>query len=374
MIPYGKQHIDTDDVNGIISVLNSNFLTTGPKITEFEQAITEYTESKYCTAVSNGTAALHLACIAIGIKEGDEVIVPAISFVATSNSVLYCNGTPIFCDVEKHTLNIDPDKIEPLITEHTKAIITVDFAGNPCNYNKIIAICQKYNLVLIEDASHAIGSLYMFKNKQLKIGNIADITTFSFHPVKNITSTEGGALTTNNKIYDELIKKYRSHGISVDYKMREQTGCYNYDMEYLGFNYRLNDISCSLGITQLKKIEYFKKRRQEIVALYNNKLSSCANIIPLVYCKDTMPHIYIVKVNNRDNVFKLMRDRGINVNVHYKPIYLHSYYRNQDRYKNVICPIAEEEYNKILTLPLFVDLTNCEIDKIVSTLIEICTN
>ena len=258
-IPYGRQWIEDDDVRAVVDTLKSDYLTTGPKVKEFEQSFAEYTGAKYAVAVSSGTAALHCACHCAGIEKGDEVITTPITFAASANSILYCGGTPVFADIDPETYNIDTDKIESLITKKTKAILPVDFAGQPCDLEKIKEIAKKNGLIIIEDASHALGADY----KKLKIGSISDITTFSFHPVKHITSGEGGMVTTNDEETYKRLKLFRSHGITRNREeMERDDGEWYYEQIELGYNYRISDIHCALGISQLKKIEKFIQRRR----------------------------------------------------------------------------------------------------------------
>ena len=275
MLNYGKQTIDESDKQAVLDVLNENkYLTTGPKVTEFENKVKEYCNVKYACAVNSGTAALHLAVHALNLKQTDEIIVSCLSFVASSNAILYCGVNPVFCDIDKDTMNIDPNKIEALITKNTKAIIVVDFAGQPCDYHKIIPIVKKYNLVLIEDAAHSMGCQFNSCPTKPKVGSFADITTFSFHPVKNITTCEGGMAITNNETYYKRMKTFLTHGITRDYKDREENASHYYEMVDLGYNYRIPDLLCALGISQMDKIDVFIKRRQEIAKIYDENLQN----------------------------------------------------------------------------------------------------
>lgn len=366
-IPYGKQTIDDDDIESIINVLQDNkFLTTGPKIQEFEDKISNFTNMKYSVVVSNGTAALHSAIHAIDIKKNDEIIVTTLSFIASANCILYCNAVPIFCDINKETMNIDENKIENLITNKTRAIICVDFAGQLCNYDKIYTIAKKYNLIIIQDAAHSFG---VTENKY------ADLITSSFHPVKNITTGEGGVILTNNERYASKLKQFRNHGIDNDYNNRY---LHYYDMTNLGYNYRLTDIQCALGISQLNKIDKWIKKRQNIANIYKNEInnSELKNFIkPLKIINKCAYHIFVIKLKNlnkynynRDEIYKKIIENNIGVNVHYKPIHLHTYYiKNLNTYVGQ-CPVAEKIYKKILTLPLYPTLTNDNINYIIKIL------
>ena len=385
IIPYNTQYTDQGDIDAIVDLFKSGgFLTCGPKVEEFEKAVCNYTKAKYGVAVSNGTAALHIVCLTLGLKQGDEVIVPAITFAASSNCVLYTGAKPVFCDVEEDTLNIDCNKIEDLITENTKAIIAVDMGGQLCDYHRLRDICNKHDLVLIEDAAHSIGAQETKCPKSPKVGSFADFTTLSFHPVKNITTGEGGMVMTNNIKYYELLKKYRSHGMTRDFKDRENCQGKNtipgheYDVDLLGYNYRMTDIQAVLGISQLKKIDMFMKRREEIKNYYLEKLKDKTNypeiqVECLNYKFNSANHLFIIKVKNekRDEYYQKLKDNNIYCNVHYKPIYLFSYYQKLG-YKKGLCPTAERVYKEILSLPIYYKLEDNEINKIID-LISQCS-
>jgi perosamine synthetase len=373
---YGKQTIDELDKQAVLDVLNENkYLTTGPKVTEFEDKVKQYCGVKYACAVNSGTAALHLAIHALDLKSSDEVIVTCLSFVASSNAILYCGVKPVFCDIEADTMNIDPKKIEKLITKDTKAILVVDFAGQPCDYHKILPIVIKHNLVLIEDAAHSIGCQVNSCPNKPKVGSFADITTFSFHPVKNITTCEGGMTVTNNKQYYNRMKSFLTHGITRDYKDREKSASHYYEMVDLGYNYRIPDLLCALGISQLNKIDSFISRRQEIAKIYDQKLSKFNKYLaPLTQRFESAYHIYVIKLKldnlktDRDTIFKALKAEGIGVNVHYMPIHLHPYYKNNLNTYEGMMPIAEKVYQQIITVPLFPLMTDKDIDDVVDAL------
>lgn len=372
MIPYGKQTIDQDDIQAVVDVLKSDFLTTGPKIAEFEQTVADYVGAKYAVAISNGTSALHAACFAAGIGPGDEVITTPLTFAASANCVLYCGGTPVFADVDPKTYNIDPEDIRRKITDRTKAIIAVHLAGQPCDMDAIHSIAHEYGLIVIEDGAHALGSVYKGK----KVGSLSDMTTFSFHPVKPITTGEGGMIVTDNEDFYKKMILFRSHGITRDDSMMTRNdGPWFYQQFDLGYNYRITDIQCALGCSQMKKLDRFLARRKEIVAHYNEAFADCDNIITPYQLSDTESgwHLYIVQVKNCDRrqVFEKMREKGIGVNVHYIPVYMHPYYQEHG-YENVHCANAEEIYSHIISLPLYPGLTSEQQDYVIDTLKSLC--
>lgn len=372
MIPYGKQTIEQDDIQAVGDVLKSDFLTTGPKIAEFEQTVADYVGAKYAVAISNGTSALHAACFATGIGPGDEVITTPLTFAASANCVLYCGGTPVFADVDPKTYNIDPEDIRRKITDRTKAIIAVHLAGQPCDMDAIHSIAREHGLIVIEDGAHALGSVYKGK----KVGSMSDITTFSFHPVKPITTGEGGMIVTDNEDFYKKMILFRSHGITRDDSMMTRNdGPWFYQQFDLGYNYRITDIQCALGCSQMKKLDRFLARRKEIVARYNEAFADCDNIITPYQLSDTESgwHLYIVQVKNCDRrqVFENMREKGIGVNVHYIPVYMHPYYQEHG-YENVHCVNAEEIYSHIISLPLYPGLTSEQQDYVIDTLKSLC--
>lgn len=365
LIPYGRQYIDEEDIQAVVEVLRSDYITTGPKIDELEKVIAKYTGAKYAAVVSNGTAALHAACFAAGIGSGDEVITTPITFAASANCVLYMGAKPVFADIDPKTYNIDPKEIEKKITGKTKAIIPVHFTGQPCDMYEILKIAEKYGLAVIEDASHALGAAY----KNRKIGSIGSMTTFSFHPVKHITTGEGGAVTTNDRSLYEKLRMFRTHGITRKADMLESNeGLWFYEQQDLGYNYRMTDIQAALGISQMKKLESFLEKRRSFAALYNKLLGSFEGVT-IPYQADYVCsawHLYIIKLNldklaiGRKEVFYELRNRNIGVNVHYIPVYYHPYYKRLG-YKKGLCPAAEALYEEIITLPLYPSM---EIDDI----------
>lgn len=372
MIPYGKQTIEQDDIQAVVDVLKSDFLTTGPKIAEFEQTVADYVGAKYAVAISNGTSALHAACFAAGIGPGDEVITTPLTFAASANCVLYCGGTPVFADVDPKTYNIDPEDIRRKITDRTKAIIAVHLAGQPCDMDAIHSIAREHGLIVIEDGAHALGSVYKGK----RVGSLSDMTTFSFHPVKPITTGEGGMIVTDNEDFYKKMILFRSHGITRDDSMMTRNdGPWFYQQFDLGYNYRITDIQCALGCSQMRKLDKFLKRRRELAERYNNAFIECDNIVTPYQLLDTQSgwHLYIVQVKNHDRkqVFETFRDKGIGVNVHYIPVYMHPYYQEHG-YKDVHCANAEEIYSHIISLPLYPGLTDDQQDYVIDTLKQLC--
>lgn len=371
MIPYGKQWIQEDDIKAVVDVLRSDFLTTGPKVPEFERIVADYVGAKYAVAVSNGTAALHVACLAAGITDGDEVITTPITFAASANCVLYCGGRPVFADVDPKTYNIDPEDIRRKITPRTKAIIPVHFAGQPCDMDAIHEIAREHHLIVIEDGAHALGASY----KGEKVGSLSDMTTFSFHPVKPITTGEGGMITTNDEQLYRRLKLFCSHGITRDEKLLvHNEGPWYYEQQLLGYNYRITDIQCALGISQMAKLERYLEIRKTLVNRYNEAFGHCKNIV-IPYQMENVEsgwHLYVICVLNHDrrDVFEQLRDLGIGVNVHYIPVYKHPYYQ-ENGYKDVCCDRAERIYEQMISLPLYPLLTKQEQDYVTQKVIEV---
>lgn len=370
-IYYGKQWIDEDDIEAVESVLRSDYLTCGPKVEELERMLEEFTGVKHAVAVANGTAALHCACIAAGIRSGDEVITTPLTFAASANCVLYCGARPIFADIDPETYNIDPDSIRNHITERTKAVIAVDFTGQAVEIEKIKAICKEYNLVFIEDAAHAIATKY----KGQQIGSLADMTTFSFHPVKTITGGEGGAILTND---DDLYMKLNlahAHGITREEPLMEDLpheGSWYYEQILLGYNYRITDFQAALIVSQLKKIDKFVARRKEIVTKYNQEFSKIPEIIMQneISDSDTCRHLYIIRLDfdrlkcTRREFFDAMSAENVQCQIHYIPVYWFPYYQHIG-YEKGICPNAEEVYKGILSIPLYPKMTDQDVNDVI---------
>jgi len=371
-IPYATQWIDEDDIRAVIKALKSKYLTQGPLVAAFEKAIASYCGAKYAVAVNSGTSALHIACLAAGLKKGDEAITSPTTFAASANCVLYCGAKPIFADIREDTACLDVEEIKKKLSPKTKAIIPVDFAGHPVDLSEIRAIADEKGLLIIEDAAHALGAKYRGSN--VGSGKYADMTIFSFHAVKHITTGEGGMVLTNNdKLYEKL-KIIRTHGITRDPALltSEHQAPWHYEMQALGFNYRLTDLQCALGINQLKKLPLFLKRRKKIVAIYNEAFTGNERLTLLKELQDvdSAHHLYVLRFNfkrllvAKERVFNEYRRQGIGVNVHYMPVYLHPYYRKLG-YQQGGCLNAENYYAEALTLPLFPEMSDSDVKVVI---------
>jgi perosamine synthetase len=368
-ISYGQQWIDDNDIQSVIEVLKSSYLTQGPVLEQFEKAVAQYVGAKYAVAFCNGTAALHGAYYAAGIGKDDEIITTPITFAATANAALYLGARPVFVDINPQTYNIDVNKIEQAITSKTKAIVPVDFTGQPADLDPIMDIAKRHGVVVIEDGAHSLGATY----KGRKIGSIADMTMFSFHPVKPVTTGEGGIIVTNSPVYYEKLRLFRSHGITKEaHLLSKQEGPWYYEMIDLGYNYRMTDIQAALGLSQLQKLDQFIERRQLIADRYNEAFKNMDEII-VPYQLDSVKsgwHLYVIQLNTstlkagRKEIFEALQTENIGVQVHYIPVHYHPYYQNLG-YKKGICPIAEEVYQNIITLPLFPKMTDEDIDSVI---------
>ena len=369
LLPYGRQAIDECDIQAVVDVLRSDWLTTGPKVREFEEAFAEWVGSKYAISFSSGTAALHGAAFAAGLKAGDEAITSPLTFAATANCILYQGATPVFADVSRDTLNIDPAECARRITPRTKAILPVDYAGHPADLKAISELADSQDLIVIEDACHALGAEYRGR----KVGSISHMTVFSFHPVKHMTTGEGGMVTTDNPQFAETLRRFRNHGISSEARDRQSTGQWYYEMTLLGFNYRLTDIACALGTQQLQKLESNLERRREIAARYNAEFANMSGVLTPQVLDGIRPawHLYPLRLQlerlsaGREEIFRALRAENIGVNVHYIPVHLHPYYRDRFGYGEGAFPVAEKAYERLISLPMFHGMRDEDVEDVV---------
>lgn len=375
-IYYGHQYIDEADILAVADVMRSDYLTCGPKIGELERKLCQVTGAKYAVVCSNGTAALHMACMAAGVGPGDEVITTPITFAASANCALYCGARPVFADIREDTYNIDPASVAEKVSGKTKAVVAVDFTGQSVELDELTALCRKNNLVLIEDGAHVIGTKYKGKSN----GSISDMTTLSFHPVKTVTGGEGGAVLTNSEEYYKKLLLYRAHGITRDPEMMEgePEGDWYYEQIALGYNYRMTDMQAALIISQLDKLPMFSKRRKEIVARYNEAFSGLPQLrvqkeIPE---SDTTRHLYILRLVpeklsiGRKEFFDSLAAENVCCNVHYIPTYYFPYYRKLG-YEKGICPKAEKLYEEIISLPLYYAMTQQDVEDVIEAVTKI---
>lgn len=378
LLPYGRQSIAEDDIQAVVEVLRSDWLTTGPKVAEFEEAFAERVNAKYAVSFSSGTAALHGAAFAAGLKSGDEAITTPMTFAATANCVLYQGATPVFADVSADTLNLDPEKVAERITPRTRAILPVDYAGHPADLDAILELAARHDLVVIEDACHALGA----ENRERRTGSIAHLTVFSFHPVKHLATGEGGMVTTDHADYAEMLRRFRNHGITSDARQRQSEGQWHYEMVSLGFNYRLTDIACALGLSQLKKLEANLLRRREIADRYAVAFRDLAEITLPAVRVGMKPawHLFPIRLNlermnaDRGEIFRALRAENIGVNVHYIPVHRHPYYRDRFGYRGGEYPVAEDAYEHLISLPMFHRMTDDDVESVIRAVSKICTH
>ena len=374
-LPYGRQSVDEADIQAVVEVLRSDWLTTGPKVAEFEEAFAARVGAAYAVSVTSGTAALHAAAFAAGLKPGDEAITTPLTFAATANCVLYQGATPVFADVTRDTLNLDPEQFVAKISSKTRAVLPVDYAGHPAELESILQIARERGLIVIEDACHALGADYKGK----RIGGIADMTVFSFHPVKHVTTGEGGMVTTNNAQFAETLRRFRNHGISTEARQRQNAGQWQYEMVLLGFNYRLPDIVCALGIEQLKRLDANLARRREIAAQYTAAFREIAGVISPAVRDDVSPawHLYPIRLDldkltaDRAQIFRALRAENIGVNVHYIPVHLHPYYRDRFGFRGGECPVAEDAFARLISLPMFHAMTDKDVQDVVDAVTKV---
>ena len=376
-LPYGRQSVDEADIQAVVEVLRSDWLTTGPKVAEFEEAFAARVGAAHAVSFSSGTAALHAAAFAAGLKAGDEAITTPLTFAATANCVLYQDATPVFADVSSDTLNLDPEQIEKKITLTTRAILPVDYSGHPADLSAILEIARRHGLIVIEDACHALGA----ECEGRRVGSVADMTVFSFHPVKHITTGEGGMVATNHSQFAETLRRFRNHGISSDARQRQSAGQWHYEMVLLGFNYRLPDVVCALGIQQLKKLDANLARRREIAARYTAAFRQIPAVIPPAVRAEVNPawHLYPIRLDlekltaGRGEVFRALRAENIGVNVHYIPVHQHPYYRERFGYKGGEFPVAEDAYERLISLPMFHGMSDGDAEDVIHAVQKVMT-
>jgi UDP-4-amino-4,6-dideoxy-N-acetyl-beta-L-altrosamine transaminase len=368
LLPYGRQSIDESDIAAVVEVLRSDWLTTGPKVGEFEEAVASQVGARHAVSFSSGTAALHAAAFAAGLGPGDEAITSPLTFCATANCVLYQGATPVFADVCDDILDLDPRAAAAKITPHTKAILPVDYAGHPADIGAFMNLADQHGLVVIEDGCHALGALLNGK----PVGSLAHMTVFSFHPVKHITTAEGGMVTTNSDAFARRLRLFRNHGIDSDARARQERGQWHYSMVELGYNYRLTDLACALGTSQLHRLDANLARRREIAVRYTEAFSSLAGVRAPSVRDGVNPawHLYPVRFAlpcmNRTEVFRALRAENIGVNVHYIPVHLHEYYRRRFGFEGGEFPIAEAAYEQLISLPMFHGMSNDDADDVIA--------
>jgi UDP-4-amino-4,6-dideoxy-N-acetyl-beta-L-altrosamine transaminase len=374
-LPYGRQSIDEADIEAVVKVLRGDWLTTGPTVKAFEGVFAGVAGARHAVAVSSGTAALHASVAALNIQAGDEVIVPALTFAATANCVVYQRGTPVFADVDADTLLIDPADVSAKITERTRAVIAVDYAGQPCDYDRLLELTQARGLALIADACHSLGATYRGR----PVGSLADLNVFSLHPVKAMTTAEGGMITTHDDELAGRTRRFRNHGVTTDHFQRDQQASWYYEMVELGFNYRLSDVQCALGKSQLKKLADWILRRREIARRYDEAFAEIPEIEPLgkLSGAESAYHLYVIRLRTsaliaeRAPIFAALRAEGIGVNVHYVPVNLHPFYRSQFGTGPGLCPRTEAAYEAILSLPIFPAMNNDDVDDVVTAVTKV---
>jgi perosamine synthetase len=369
LLPYGRQWIEEDDIRAVVETLRSDWLTTGPKVREFEEAFAASVGARYAVSFSSGTGALHGAAFAAGVGVGNEAITSPLTFAATPNCILYQGGTPVFADIRDDTLNIDAQLVAKCITPRTKALLPVDYAGHPADLDELLRIAEVHGLTLIEDACHSLGAEYRGR----RVGSISHMTVFSFHAVKHLATGEGGMVTTDNPRFADALRKFRSHGIDTEPRERQAQGKWYYEMVQLGYNYRLSDIACALGLQQLSKLEANLKRRREIADTYSRVLRDLPGLVLPRVGDDALPawHFYAVRLDlrnlsaDRDEVFRALRAENIGVNVHYIPVHLHPYYRQHFGYRGGEFPVAETAFERLITLPLFHAMSDDDVSSVI---------
>jgi perosamine synthetase len=378
LLPYGRQTITDEDVAAVAETLRSDWLTTGPKVGEFEKALAAVAGASHAVAVSTGTAALHAAMYALGVGPGDEVLVTTMTFAASANAAAYLGATPVFVDVEPDTLLIDPRQVEARITPRTKAVVAVDYAGHPCDYDTLQTITRQHGLALVDDACHAIGGSYRGR----PVGALADLNAFSFHPVKHVATGEGGAITTSDAELARRVRLFRNHGITTDFRERAAQGAFAYEMVDLGYNYRLSDIQCALGLTQLARLPASVVRRQAIARQYDKAFRQLPAVKPLAVRGDVCHayHLYVVRLElealtvDRAAIFRALRAENVGVNVHYLPVHLHPYYSRRFGTKPGDFPVAEAAYERLLSLPMFPAMSDDDVGEVVAAFAKVVSH
>ena len=378
LLPYGRQSIDDADIRAVVETLKSDWLTTGPKVAEFEQAFADWVGAKHAVSFSSGTAALHGAAFAAGLGPGDEAITSPMTFAATANCILYQNATPVFADATYDTLNLDPEQVALKINARTKAIFPVDYAGHPAGLDSFLQLGEKHGLAIIEDACHALGAEYRGR----RVGSIAHMTVFSFHPVKHLTTGEGGMVTTNNPQFAETLRRFRNHGINSDARDRQKSGGWFYEMTFLGFNYRLTDIACALGMQQLAKLDANLMRRRKIADRYSAAFREIRGVIAPHVREEANPawHLYPIRLDlpllsaNRAEIFRALRGENIGVNVHYIPVHQHPYYRERFGFQDGEYPVAEVAYERLISLPMFHAMTDEDVEDVIRAVSKVLSH
>ncbi len=378
LLPYGRQSLDEADIQAVVEVLRSDWLTTGPKVAEFEQRFAGWLGVEHAVSFSSGTAALHGTAFAAGLGAGDEAVTTPLTFCATANCILYQGAKPVFADVSSDTLNLDPQQVAGKISPNTKAIFAVDYAGHPADLDELRRLADEHRLLLIEDACHALGAEYHGK----RVGSFADMTVFSFHPVKHLTTGEGGMVTTHDAKLAETLRRFRNHGISSEARQRQQSGQWFYEMVLLGFNYRLTDIACALGLSQLVKLEDNLARRREIASRYVSAFADLAAVQTPAVRPEVNPawHLFPIRIRReklsagRAEIFRALRAENLGVNVHYVPVHMHPYYRDRFGDQTGKYPVAENAYEGLISLPMFHGMTGQDVDDVIRAVHKVVAN
>jgi perosamine synthetase len=375
LLPYGRQSVTEEDIAAVNEVLRSDWLTTGPKVAQFEEAFAARVGAKYAVSFSSGTAALHGAAFAIGLEPGQEAITSPLTFAATANCMLYQGATPVFADVSSDTLNLDPEKVEACRTLRTRAVFAVDYAGHPADLAPLLEFAERNGIMLVEDACHALGATYHGE----KVGSIAHLTVFSLHPVKHVTTGEGGVVTTDRQHIAEKLRRFRNHGISTEARERQDAGQWHYEMVLLGYNYRLPDIACALGLSQLRRLDANLARRREVAARYSKAFREMPGVVVPAVRDEVNPawHLYPIRLDpaklsaSRGEIFRALRAENVGVNVHYIPVHLHPYYRQRFGFKGGEFPVAEDAYERLISLPMFHGMTDGDVEDVIAAVAKV---